>query len=262
MSAKRTPPGGAWIGPSEGLSASHFGWQRFTNVEQFLSHFRPWAVVVINDPPGLLRHADFQSVWEHAPFARLIRVVGPYRAGLGRTDPQWPSATLWTSGSERLARVDPASLCDRWVPPTAEYIEIEFPSRTALSLVGTKVALAFSDAELSESWSDWVLALGGTIVAAPHADLQIVDADSQATFFSTRIRASALRSSLTPNPSPGGRGELDRVRTNIVTTPVVQLSAWPWTIDPTTGLVFSKSTPPAEVLEVVARQLMRPARAA
>ena len=84
----------AWIGPAERAPG---GWTVFPSLHAFLgSRWHP-RHIVLDDPAALLREADFLKVYAHSPLARLERRVGPWRAGVGRTDPTWPRVTTQAS---------------------------------------------------------------------------------------------------------------------------------------------------------------------
>ena len=106
--------------------------------------------LVIVDRAAALREADFLRVYSHAPLARIVRLVGPWRAGIGRTDPTWPLGTTWSE--DRVSDVD--SLAEvPWCPPTSGYDElVSWPA--GADLTGLSVTVRISDQELREMWAD------------------------------------------------------------------------------------------------------------
>ena len=84
----------AWVGPAE---QAPLGWTVFPSLEALLDSPLRAERIVLDDRAAVLREADFLKVYAHSPLAQITRCVGPWRAGIGRTDPAWPLVTAQAS---------------------------------------------------------------------------------------------------------------------------------------------------------------------
>lgn len=152
-----------WVGPAERTPP---GWIGCESVEAFLASAIHPGRIVIDDRAAMLREADFIRLFEHSPLASIERVVGPWRAGIGRTDPVWPLVT--TTSRESLAGTP-------WRPLTGGYDELA-AVETLVDLTGITVAVQISDPELRAMWIDWLGAVGAELrIDAEDADVLIQD---------------------------------------------------------------------------------------
>jgi len=139
-----------WVGPAEHIP---FGWVGCESVEAFLDSELHPERIVIDDRAAALREGDFVRLFEHSPFARIERVVGPWRAGIGRTDPEWPLVT----------RTSRDSLFDGpWRPLTGGYDELAAVEALA-DLAGMTFAVQISAPELRAMWIDWLSDAGAEL---------------------------------------------------------------------------------------------------
>ena len=157
-----------WVG-SAGLTPP--GWGCFASVEAFLASRVSPTRIVIDDRAGALREADFLRLYERAPLARIERVVGPWRAGVGRTDPAWPLATTQVGDSPQSPNPQFAAA---WSPLTSGYDEL-LPPPEFVDLSGVSVAVQISDPELRGMWVDSLKLAGAALETAAEADLLVSD---------------------------------------------------------------------------------------
>lgn len=157
-----------WVGQDSHTPA---GWQGCGSVEALLRLPGSPRKIVVIDRPAALRQADFDMLFSYAPLAKIERLVGPWRAGLGRTDPQWPLAT--TRRDDMTSDVDVPSTSD-WCPLTSGYddlaVEGSFPE-----LHGLTFRVQINDAELREMWVDWLTQSGGSLSETSQVDVLIRD---------------------------------------------------------------------------------------
>lgn len=157
-----------WVGPA---SSCPEGWLSVESVAALLAAPTNLTRVVIDDSAGVLREADFLDLYSHAPLARIERVVGPWRSGVGRTDPQWPLASL-----RRTDDLPGATLTDAssWPPLTAGYEELS-GCDVIPDLAGLEYGLEISDPELREMWADWLTLAGGRLSRKRPVDVLICE---------------------------------------------------------------------------------------
>ncbi len=158
-----------WVGPAENAPT---GWTVVGSLEAFLStspHLNP-TQIVFDDRAAALRESDFQRVYAHSPLARITRIVGPWRAGIGRTDPAWPLATTLCDGPSNLS--DLAGERD-WLPLTSGYDECAAAHELA-NLSGLIICVNIRDPELREMWID-TLQLAGAELKTDGAEVLIQD---------------------------------------------------------------------------------------
>lgn len=164
----------AWIGPAEYTPP---GWTGFTSLEGFLGSRWCPDRIILDDPAAVLREADFLKVYAHSPLARLERRVGPWRAGVGRTDPTWPRVT--TQASDPCPREQPGDWSEPPLPlaMTADYDEIAAALVSQpVSLEGFRVCVQIADGELRQMWEDILHKAGAELVALPDASsVRLVD---------------------------------------------------------------------------------------
>ena len=156
-----------WVGSIERAPKD---WVGFESVEAFLHSTISAARIVIDDPAAALREADFLRLFEHSPLAMIERVVGPWRAGIGRTDPVWPLVTTRAGDHWSSEQLDDWSNCP--LPLTADYEEIA----TALvaqpvCLNGISVSVQIADGELQQMWEEILQSAGAELVDLPDSAL-------------------------------------------------------------------------------------------
>lgn len=200
------------------------GWVGVESVEAYLASAMFARQILVDDPAAALREADFLKLFEHSPLAKIVRVVGPWRAGVGRTDPAWPLVTTRGGISDQ-----PCDCSDRPLPMTTDFEEI------AASLVappvcldGISVSVQIADGELRQMWEDLLPTVGAELAALPDsASVWLLD------------------------DSP--RRELPAVKPLCV-----YLTTAPWLVPPSAhGVAFSTSESPWSVLQSISRCLKR-----
>lgn len=185
---------------------------------------------MVNDPAALLREADWLALFAAAPLARIIRRVGPWRAGCERTDPQWPGVVtvVCNSVEELLQQIELDPL-----PHTAGYDE-RAACVSEVDLEGLSAVVQIGDAAMKAMWEETLLASGATLTPSPSPEgrgeqstLCVTDGETeQGCEWNIRLAPDPLnvinehsacaRSTLTPSPSLGGRGEEELMRNLIV----------------------------------------------
>lgn len=160
-----------WVGPDSRCPA---GWQGCESLDVMLRLPGSPRKVVVIDRPATLRQADFDKLFGHAPLAKIERVVGPWRAGVGRTDPQWPLAT--TRRDDVLPDVNLPSTSD-WCPLTSGYDDLAVED-SCPELQGLTFRVQINDAELSEMWVDWLTQSGGSLCETSQVDVLIRDSSN------------------------------------------------------------------------------------
>lgn len=109
--------------------------------------------IVVNDPAAILRESDWLKLYAAAPLSRIVRCVGPWRAGLERTDSQWPLSTTVVAGclDELMAHLSPTKL-----PFTASYDERAgtLADIDTLPLRGTIARVVIRQSDLAAMWED------------------------------------------------------------------------------------------------------------
>jgi hypothetical protein len=153
----------AWIGPAERAPA---GWTAFLSLEAYLES--PWRAsgMVLDDRAAVLREADFLRVYAHSPLAHIERRVGPWRAGVGRTDPVWPRVTMAASDPCPLDQTGDWS--KRPLPMTADYDEIAAALvAQPVRLDGISICVRITDGDLQQMWEDILCKAGAVLVALP-----------------------------------------------------------------------------------------------
>lgn len=180
-----------WVGSA---SRCPSGWASVESIETILDNPANPAWVVVDDPSGVLREADFTNLYGHVPFARIERVVGPWRAGVGRTDPQWPLATL-----RREYDIPEASLSTarNWSPLTSGYEDLASGS-VIPDLTGLSFGIQIRDSELRAMWADWLKYAGGELSRDQRVDVLI--RDDSTGFSDTTVTATRCVVVLTPDP--------------------------------------------------------------
>ena len=214
----------AWIGPAEGAPG---GWTVFPSREEFLgSRWHP-RHLVLDDPAAVLREADFLEIYAHAPLARLERRVGPWRAGVGRTDPTWPRVT--TLASDPCPLDESGDWSEPPLPMTADYPEIAAALVSqSVRLAGIRVCIQIADGELRQMWENLLHEAGAELVARPDAEsVWLVD-----DFHRREHKAAELL--------------------------CVRLTTAPWLVPPSASVVaFSTSDSPWSVMQHMDQRLRR-----
>ncbi len=205
-----------WIGETLGpLSA---GWCAFPSIDVFAACGLSADQIILNDPSALLREADWLALYTAAPLARIVRRVGPWRAGSERTDPQWPGVvTIACESVEELLH----QLELEQLPHTAGYDERA--ARVAEVRLDDVTAVArIQDPELRAMWEETLRASGATLPPSPSTggSGKLCVTDGEATYGCEWVirlapdpwnvgngHSSCESRTLTPSPSPGGRGE-------------------------------------------------------
>lgn len=180
-----------WVGPA---SRCPSGWTSVESIEAILANPATPAWVVVDDPSGVLREADFTNLYGHVPFARIERVVGSWRAGVGRTDPQWPLATL-----RREYDIPEAvpSTARSWSPLTSGYEDLA-SGDVIPDLTGLSFGIQIGDPELRAMWADWLKYAGGELSRDRRVDVLI--RDDSTGFGDTAVSATRCVIVLTPDP--------------------------------------------------------------
>ena len=153
----------AWVGPAE---QAPLGWTVFPSLEALLDSPLRAERIVLDDRAAVLREADFLKVYAHSPLAQITRCVGPWRAGIGRTDPAWPLVTTCRSDGDTL---DAAA----WLPLTSGYDGLS-AEEEPLDLSGVSVGIRIADPELRGMWIDFLSQFGADRVDEG-ADVLVVD---------------------------------------------------------------------------------------
>ena len=156
-----------WIGPAE---RAPVGWTVSPSLDVFLGSRLPPRRIVLDDPAAVLREADFLKVYSHSPLAQIVRRIGPWRAGVGRTDPVWPRATTQASDPCPLDQPSDWSEVPPPLPMTADYDEL------AATLVAQPVCLKgvicwvqIADRELRKMWEETLRLAGAEVLAMPNS---------------------------------------------------------------------------------------------
>lgn len=159
----------AWVGPATHCPA---GWLEYQSVEALLAAPCSPNWIVLDDRAGVLRESDFGRLYGYAPLAKIERIVGPWRAGVGRTDPQWPLATTRRddSLSTGVSSTDEAT----WHPLTSGYDDLATEA-TLPDLAGLIFDVQITDTELRKMWIDWLAHSGGELSCAGQVDVLICD---------------------------------------------------------------------------------------
>ncbi len=113
-------------------------------------------------PPCSVRPTG-SRLYTAAPLARIVRRVGPWRAGCERTDPQWPGVvTIACESVEELLQqleLDP-------LPHTAGYDE-RAACVSKVDLEGLSAVVQIGDAAMKAMWEETLLASGATLTPSP-----------------------------------------------------------------------------------------------
>ena len=211
----------AWVGSTDRTPA---GWVGFESVEAYLASAMFARQILVDDPAAAFREADFLKLFEHSPLAKIERVVGPWRAGVGRTDPTWPLVT--TRGGIQDQHSD---WSDRPLPMTADYEEIAAAQiAQPVCLDGISIWVQIADGELRQMWEELLPTVGAELVALPDsASVWLLD-DS-------------------------ARSELPAMKPFCV-----QLTTAPWLVPPSAhGVAFSTSESPWSVMQSISQRLKR-----
>lgn len=178
-----------WIGPAEQAPG---GWSVFASLEAFLASFVHPDRLLLDDRAAVLREADFLKVYSHSPLSGIVRRVGPWRAGVGRTDPTWPLLTTLCQTALPLHEADGH-------PLTAGYEELA-ARQAPTDLSGVTVSVRVTDPELRGMWLDCLASAGAELVADAEAEVQIVVGVAHSDLPPAHERATPLRVSLHPDP--------------------------------------------------------------
>ena len=189
-----------WVGAVEHTPP---GWAGVESVEQLLASSIQAKRIVIDDRAATLREADFLRIFQHSPLAKIERAVGPWRAGIGRTDSAWPIAS--TAPIDTPVKVDSTFTVD-WVPVTSGYDELAAIASLAhvsdSQLMGISFEVRIVDPELRMMWID-SLRHAGAKPQAINADL-FIEVDSESSPISQGPLKTGtpprLRVSLRPDP--------------------------------------------------------------
>lgn len=157
-----------WVGST---SRCPVGWSSLESLEAVRATAAHPVWVMVDDPAGVLREADFLHLYGIIPFARIERVVGPWRAGVGRTDPQWPLATLHRDDAISDAILFHAAGC---LPLTSGYEDLA-GGEVIPDLTGLNFGIEIGDPELRAMWADWLTLAGGLLSRAPQVDVLVRD---------------------------------------------------------------------------------------
>ena len=179
----------AWVGP---VDQAPVGWTVFPSLEAFLDSPLHPGQIVLDDRAAVLREADFLRVYAHSPLAQITRCAGPWRAGIGRTDPAWPLVTTCRSEGEFLDE-------SAWRPLTSGYDGLA-AEEELLDLSGVSVGVWIADPELRGMWVDSLASAGSELVSDAEAEVQIVAGVSHPDLPRTHERATPLLVSLRPDP--------------------------------------------------------------
>ncbi len=194
-----------WVGPEFLCPA---GWSTCESVPSLLTLPVSPRVIGIDDPAAVLRESDFARLFSCAPLARIERVIGPWRAGVGRTDPQWPLAT--TLREVPLGGLDSIDGLT-WSPLTSSYDDLATEA-PVVDLAGTRFGIQISDVELREMWADWLTLSGGEL-SNDRVDVLIRDTAVRDTLrFGDAIRCLVMLSPAPWNAVPGDRGSRSEIR--------------------------------------------------
>jgi hypothetical protein len=203
-----------WIG--ETLSPLPAGWCAFPSIDEFAASGQSADRIIVNDPAALFREADWLALFAAAPLARIVRRVGPWRAGCERTDPQWPGVVTIACDSveDLLQQLELAPL-----PHTAGYDE-RAARVVDVQLDDVTAVVRIQDPELRAMWEETLRASGAVLATSPEERgmLRVTDGEaSHGCVWIIRLapdpwnvgngHSSCMARTLTPGPSPGGRGE-------------------------------------------------------
>ncbi len=213
-----------WVG-SRGHTPA--GWVGIESVEAYLSSAMSVVRIVIDDPAAVLREADFIRLFECSPLAGIERVVGPWRAGVGRSDPTWPLLT--TRGGDRWFSEQLDDWSDCPLPLTADYEEIAAALvAQPVCLDGISFSVQIADGELRQMWEEVLQWSGAELVVLP---------ESAAVWLLDESPRSEL-----PTAMPF----------------CVHLTTAPWLVPPSTHAVaFSTSESPWSVMHHIGQRLKR-----
>ena len=206
-----------WIG--EPLCPLALDWDCYSTIDSFVAAGQSADQIIVNDPAALLRQADWLTLYAAAPLARIVRRVGPWRAGSERTDPQWPGVvTIACDSVEELL----LKLKQELLPHTAGYDE-RAARGSEVDLAGLSAVVQIGDAALKAMWEETLLSCGATLSpslgtgSGKEERLCVTDVVADGYEWIIRLApdpwnvsnepSSCERSTLTPGPSPGGRGE-------------------------------------------------------
>lgn len=217
-----------WIG--ETLSPLPAGWCAFPSIDEFAASGQSADRIIVNDPAALFREADWLALYTAAPLARIVRRVGPWRAGCERTDPQWPGVvTIACESVEELRQqieLDP-------LPHTAGYDE-RAARVTDVRLDCVTAVIRIQDPELRAMWEETLRDRGATLTPSSspggrgeQSTVCVTDGEAaRECEWTIRLapdpwnlrdgHSSCESRTLTPGPSPEGRGEEEMMRNVIV----------------------------------------------
>lgn len=218
-----------WIGPAKHAPA---GWIVVPTLEAFLSSSYHPSQIAIVDQGATLREADFLAIYQHSPLSKLTRSVGPWRAGIGRTDPNWPRLTTWVEAPPLFESLDSGS--ELPLPLTADYDQIsrsENSNSNSNSLRGISVCIRITDQEFRQMWEETLRAVGAEVVDAVESVMVL----------------------LTDEAGVSSLPILDRRHGGLI----LRLTTAPWLIETSASEVaFSASVSPALVLRYLQQQLL------
>jgi hypothetical protein len=157
-----------WVGPTSRCPA---GWSVCDSIEALLTTPGTPSWIVVDDQAGVLRESGFARLYEHFPLTKIERIVGPWRAGVGRTDPQWPLVT-----TRREQCISGANTCleTAWSPLTSGYDDLAVEDAVP-NLTGLAFNIQITDLELREMWADWLTCSGGELRSTGQVDVLIRD---------------------------------------------------------------------------------------
>ncbi len=185
-----------WVGQKEHAPN---GWTVYSSIGACLALSVGPEQIVIEDRAAILREADFLRVYEHCPLSRIQRCVGPWRAGIGRTDPTWPTVT--TYGTEWAS---PSDFAAPYLPLTSGYDELAHHKLAHhagfVDLAGVTVAVSLSDPQLREMWIDALTSEGAKLAPSEEAEVLMMDCPSDLRLRLTAGPPRRLIVSLFPDP--------------------------------------------------------------
>ena len=222
-----------WIG--ETLGPLPAGWCAFPSIDVFAACGLSADQIIVNDPAALLREADWLALYTAAPLTRIVRRVGPWRAGCERTDPQWPGVVTIACESveELLPQLELAPL-----PHTAGYDE-RAARASEVQLDDVTAVVLIQDPELRTMWEDTLRASGAVLAPSPEERGMLCVTDGEASRGCDWIirlapdpwsvgdgLSSCEARPLTPGPSPGGREEEEKkvIMASVLDSPTAVLS--------------------------------------
>lgn len=183
-----------WVGSAEQTPA---GWVLCESLEAFQeSPYHP-EQIVLDDRAGTFRQTEFLKLFKQSPLARIARVVGPWRAGIGRTDPSWPLVT-----TRRLDSIHSAQALSESArhPLTGGYDELAAVD-DGFDLSGISVDVQLSDPELREMWVDSLKQAGAEI---GYGEAEVLITDQLTTLSSDPVARLIVH--LRPDPWNANRG--------------------------------------------------------